>query len=151
MTGRVDSRPVLERLEDLVEAAGFELTHPDIPVARCVCGASLRRHVGAVTMCAGCGLLPSYQDKLHPASGDRARANSAPRERGVPPETSAVPFPARKDDGAPGGFLSAPAGGVLGRAGYALRSLRLGWNWDAVFALVALVGFWALLAAAVVR
>jgi hypothetical protein len=148
VSARVDRRDVLERLADVVEAADFELTHPDEPFEECACGATLLRWDGysAVFVCAGCGLTPTYWlDRIHPAPV--GRLISGDWERGVPPEVSAAAtLPARKDADAPDESGAAGSGcGVLGRLGYALRSLRLGVNWGAVWAVAVIVAFWTTL------
>lgn len=130
MSVRVDSRDVIDRLADLVEAVDFEIQHPDEPVERCECGATLLRHVeGLVFVCAGCGFTPSYWSRLSPASAGDGSVGASPAawERGVPPETSAARFlAARKDADAPDSGVAAPTGsGVFGREGKAPRSLKL--------------------------
>jgi len=148
VTGRVDIRPVLARLADIVEAAAFDLTH-DEPVDRCDCGASLLRPMVGGFVCAGCGLLPSYY-RLHPAQG--AHETTGDGERGVPAEMNAAGHAARKVaealvDTTPVIFpAGSPGSGDLGRSGVAPRSLRLlsNWrcNWGLVWGLVFAAAFW---------
>lgn len=144
MSARVDNRPVLERLADLVDAAEFDSTHGE-PLARCDCGATLRKHVGPFTVCAGCGLAPSYQLHLATTSGEGAACHAAPWERGVPPETSAGKTQSAKDADAPDGSSVSLGSGVLGRVGYALRSLKSSVNWGIVWGTVVTVAFWTTL------
>jgi len=142
VTARVDTRTVLARLEDIVEAAAFDLTH-DEPVDRCDCGATLLRPLTTEALftdgddvggfvCAGCGLYPSYY-KLHPAQG--AQSFTGDGERGVPTEMSAEAFTACKVaealvDTTPVIFpAGSPGSGDLDQSGVAPRSLRLLQNW----------------------
>lgn len=71
MTAPVDTRDVIDRAEDVAAAADWELRHPNLPLSRCVCGATLIVGYANVEgfVCAGCGAPASLTDRFSSGAG----------------------------------------------------------------------------------